>query len=117
MDRRGRRRAFRLWLLATIALGAIFLVGQLTEYMTMYDEHIKAGTNLFTSAFYTLTGFHGAHVAIGLLALSVIAALSFAGDFDGEGEHSGLEAVAIYWHFVDLVWVVVFSVVYVAALF
>jgi heme/copper-type cytochrome/quinol oxidase subunit 1/heme/copper-type cytochrome/quinol oxidase subunit 3 len=117
--RRGDRRGFRLLWLTTIALGAIFLAGQISEYMTMYDEHIKAGTNLFTSAFYTLTGFHGAHVAIGLLALSVIAVLSFAGDFNGDGEsrHSGVEAVAIYWHFVDLVWVVVFSVVYVTALF
>ena len=69
--RRDDQRGFRIWLLATIALGAIFLVGQLTEYQQMYAENIKIGSNLFTSAFFTLTGFHGAHVAIGLLALGV----------------------------------------------
>src|SRR5579884_69925 len=114
--RRGNYRAFRLWLLATIALGAIFLAGQITEYRIMYHDHIKIGSNLFTSAFYTLTGFHGLHVAIGLVALSVIAVLAFAGDIRGH-RRSAAEAVSIYWHFVDAVWVVIFSLVYLWTLF
>ncbi len=109
--RRDDQGGFRLWLLATIVLGAVFLLGQLTEYGRLYGEGITIDRNLFTSVFYTLTGFHGAHVLMGLVALAVVAALAFAGDFR-PGKHSGVEAVSAYWHFVDGVWVVIFSLVY-----
>jgi cytochrome c oxidase subunit I len=115
---RGDHRRFLTWLLATIALGAIFLVGQVTEYRAMFAEGITLGRNLFTSAFFTLTGFHGAHVAIGLVALAIVAGLTLAGGFPRRDKHhAAVESVAAYWHFVDAVWVVIFPVAYVWALF
>ena len=114
--RQDDQRGFRLWLLATIALGAIFLYGQVTEYRSMYAEHITIGDNLFTSAFFTLTGFHGAHVTIGLIALAVLAWLAFAGEFSSK-RRTAVEAISIYWHFVDAVWVVIFLLVYLWGLF
>ncbi|MDP8923716.1 MAG: cytochrome c oxidase subunit I [Chloroflexota bacterium] len=106
---------FRTWLLATIVLGAIFIVGQVWEYATLYGEGITLSTNLFSSAFFTLTGFHGLHVVIGLVALTVVALLAFGGEFQN-GRHAGaVQSVAWYWHFVDGVWVVVFTAVYLLA--
>jgi cytochrome c oxidase subunit I len=107
---------FRIWWLATIVLGAVFVGGQLWEYADLYAEGITIDRNVFTSAFYTLTGFHGLHVVIGLIALAIVARLAFAGDFRGGRHAGGIGAVAVYWHFVDLVWVVVFSAVYLWAL-
>jgi heme/copper-type cytochrome/quinol oxidase subunit 3 len=105
---RGNRTRFGLWLLATIGLGVVFLVGQVTEYANLLDQHVTISTNLFTSIFFTLTGFHGFHVVIGLLALSIAAGLAFAGRL----RRTAVEAVSIYWHFVDLVWVKLFAIVY-----
>ena len=111
--RAGDIRRFRGWLIATIVLGAIFLLGQATEYASLYGEGVKLGDNLFTSAFYTLTGFHGAHVLIGLVMLASMAVLAARGRITDTGtEHGGVQAVATYWHFVDAVWVVIFSIVY-----
>jgi heme/copper-type cytochrome/quinol oxidase subunit 3 len=110
------RPGFVLWIAVTIALGGIFLLGQLTEYAHLYADGIRADTNLFTSAFFTLTGFHGLHVAVGLIALAVLAGLALAGDFRGGRRHVAASAVSIYWHFVDAVWVVIFSLVYLGAL-
>jgi heme/copper-type cytochrome/quinol oxidase subunit 3 len=109
---RGSQRGFRLWLLATIGLGLLFLYGQATEYTRLYGQGITISTNLFTSAFFTLTGFHGFHVVLGLLALCILAGLAFAGVFREENHRVGVEAVSIYWHFVDAVWVVLFALVY-----
>jgi heme/copper-type cytochrome/quinol oxidase subunit 3 len=115
--RRGDDRGFQVWLLVTILLGATFLAGQVFEYVLLYADHIVIGTNVFTSAFFTLTGFHGAHVAIGIVALSVLAGMARSGRFRN-GEHPGAaESVSIYWHFVDAIWVVVFSVVYLLTIF
>ena len=113
----GDHTGFRLWLLGTIVLGGTFLFGQVTEYLRMFAEGISVGRNLFTSAFFTLTGFHGAHVAVGLIALAILAGLAFAGDFRLGRRHSAVEAVSYYWHFVDGIWVVIFSLVYLWALF
>ena len=113
--RHGRHRSFLLWLLATILLGGVFLYGQLMEYRRMIDEGITIDRNLFTSTFFTLTGFHGLHVLIGIIALCVLAWLGFRGRFT-EGESPAVEAVSIYWHFVDTVWIVVFSLVYLGAI-
>ncbi|MGN6697624.1 MAG: cytochrome c oxidase subunit 3, partial [Thermomicrobiales bacterium] len=99
------------WLLVTIALGAIFIAGQAYEYHHLIDEGVTISSGLFGTTFFTLTGFHGLHVIIGLVALSILAALTFAGDFD-EGNEMPLTTAGLYWHFVDAVWVVVFSVVY-----
>jgi heme/copper-type cytochrome/quinol oxidase subunit 3 len=107
---------FRGWLLATILLGAGFLVGQGLEYRRLFAEGIGIGTNLFTSAFFTLTGFHGLHVLIGLVMLAIVAGLARVGDFTRGRRHAAVASVAAYWHFVDAVWVAVFSVVYLWAL-
>lgn len=113
--RAGNHRASRLWLVSTIVLGIIFAYGQITEYMAMYRDNITIKSNLFTSAFFTLTGFHGFHVIIGVIALSVLAFFAFTGQFR-DREPSGVEAVSVYWHFVDAVWVVIFTLVYVLPL-
>ncbi len=118
-ERRLHRRdasGFLLWWLLTIGLGLVFLAGQVTEYIRLYEDGITIGTNLFTSAFFTLTGFHGLHVLVGLIALGVIAVLARAGDFAAGRRRGAVEVVAVYWHFVDVVWVVVFSLVYLLGL-
>ena len=109
---RDRQGSFRFWWLATILLGATFIVGQAIEYVRLFHEGVGISSNLFASAFFAWTGFHGLHVIIGLLMLSVVGALAFNGDFRQGRRGAAVAAVATYWHFVDLVWVVVFSVVY-----
>jgi cytochrome c oxidase subunit 1/cytochrome c oxidase subunit I+III len=110
------QRGFLRWWLASIGLGAVFLVGQITEYARLFGEGITIGTNLFTSAFFTLTGFHGLHVFVGLIALSVIGLLARAGDFRGGRRRVAVDSVSIYWHFVDGIWVLIFSLVYLLGL-
>jgi len=107
-----RNRAFRLWLGATIFLGGVFISGQALEYTGLITKSITPERNLFGATFFTLTGFHGLHVLCGLISLSVLLALAFMRSF-GQKEISGLTAVSIYWHFVDAVWIVIFSLVYV----
>jgi heme/copper-type cytochrome/quinol oxidase subunit 3 len=109
---RDNQRGFLTFWLLTMLLGAVFLIGQVSEYVKMYADGITISTNLFTTAFFTLTGFHGLHVLVGLIALGVIALLARAGDFRGGRRGVAVDAVSIYWHFVDGVWVVVFSLVY-----
>ena len=114
---RGDHRRFLGWLLATILLGATFLVGQVTEYRALFAEGITLERNLFTSAFFTLTGFHGAHVAIGLVALAILAGLTLAGGFPRRDRHAAaVESVAAYWHFVDAIWAIIFPLAYLWAL-
>ena len=108
---RGGHRAFRAWMVSTVLLGCVFLAGQAREYLKLFDGGIAVSSSLFASTFFTLTGFHGLHVALGLVALGVVAGLGFAGSPRGGPGHA-LKAVGIYWHFVDAVWVVVFSIVY-----
>jgi len=107
----GRQSAFRGWLMATIALGAIFIAGQANEYLRLFAGGLSVNSSLFASTFFTLTGFHGLHVTLGLIALGVLLTLAIAGDF--RGKHSpAFKAISLYWHFVDAVWIAVFSVVY-----
>jgi len=108
---RGRNGAFRLWMLATIALGLVFLTGQGIEYHELMTSGITLSYDVFSSAFFTLTGFHGLHVITGLIMLSSLTGLSFAGKLGPKNE-SALATIAYYWHFVDAVWVAVFSVAY-----
>lgn len=104
-------KSVRYWLLATIVLGAIFLSGQGWEYSDLLSLRITISQNLFGSSFFTLTGFHGLHVFIGLLLLCILFALSCTRKMD-EPASGGMQSIALYWHFVDAVWVVIFSVVY-----
>jgi cytochrome c oxidase subunit 1/cytochrome c oxidase subunit I+III len=99
------------WLAATIALGTAFVVGQGSEYFGLYAHGVGVNVNLFASSFYLLTGFHGFHVCMGLLALLVVLGMVVAGDFKGK-VRSPLAAVGLYWHFVDVVWLFVLTTVY-----
>jgi cytochrome c oxidase subunit I len=110
------QRGFLIWWLLSIGLGAVFVVGQVTEYARLYADGITISTNLFTSAFFTLTGFHGLHVLVGLIALGAIGLMARAGDFRGGRRRVAVDAVSIYWHFVDGIWVVIFSLVYLLGL-
>jgi heme/copper-type cytochrome/quinol oxidase subunit 3 len=109
---RGSARAFRAWMVFTLLLGCVFLAGQANEYAKLLERGILVNSSLFASTFFTLTGFHGLHVTLGLVALGILAGLGFAGGF-GSKESRALKAVGLYWHFVDAVWAVVFSIVYV----
>lgn len=102
---------FRLWMSVAILLGAAFLLGQGLEYAGLIARSLTPRRNLFGATFFTLTGFHGFHVFCGLVALSVMLALSFRGPLNEHARH-GLAAVALYWHFVDAIWIVIFSLVY-----
>jgi cytochrome c oxidase subunit 3 len=99
----------RVWFGATALMGAIFLAGQLYEY-----SHLGFGltTNIFASAFFVLTGFHGLHVTVGLLLILFVLARSLKSDHYSSEEHFGVEAAELYWHFVDVVWIVLFALVY-----
>ncbi len=105
-------RGFQRWMLLTIACAIIFISGQIWEYVTLYGEHVTIDRNLFTSTFFTLTGFHSAHVIAGIIMLAVVTLLSFMGEVTKDRDTS-IRAISVYWHFVDAVWIVVFSVVYI----
>jgi heme/copper-type cytochrome/quinol oxidase subunit 3 len=109
--RKHRRSRVPLWLGLTIVLGAVFLFGQGREYYDLIHRNITISRDLFGTTFFTLTGFHGLHVLTGLFLLVVLFALALFGRKD-EPQESALGAIGYYWHFVDAVWVVIFSVVY-----
>lgn len=103
----------RTWLVATAALGSVFLAGQVfefTEFVVQYD--MKLTSNPAASAFYVLTGFHGAHVAIGVIMLLSLWGISRSKGRLSERRGLNLELVGLYWHFVDIIWIVIFTVVY-----
>lgn len=110
--RRGKLGLFRLYWLVTLALGTIFLIGTGREWHHfIYQENFTIHTNLFGTTFYSLVGLHAAHVAVGLIALATVMILALLGKV--KQEHSErCEILGMYWHFVDAVWVVVFTVVY-----
>ncbi|HET9014967.1 MAG TPA: cytochrome c oxidase subunit I [Thermomicrobiaceae bacterium] len=109
---RGDHRGFRLWWGGTMVLAAIFFYGQISDYFTMYAHNITVGRNLFTSSFYTLTGFHLFHVLVGLIALAVMLGLSLSGRLRGGNSEDAVRSVAAYWHFVDAVWIVLYAVIF-----
>lgn len=109
----GKRLNLILGLAATVALGAAFLYFQATEYIEAYKHlNLTLGSGIYGSTFFMLTGFHGAHVTLGTIMLLVILLRSMKGHFS-EHDHFGFEAVAWYWHFVDVVWLGLFVFVYV----
>jgi heme/copper-type cytochrome/quinol oxidase subunit 3 len=105
---RGNRRGLIIGLAGTIILGAVFLSIQLWEYI---HSTFGAQSGVFGSTFFTLTGFHGAHVTAGALFLIVCLVRSIRGDFTAQ-HHFAVQAAEMYWHFVDVVWVVLFTVLY-----
>ena len=100
-----------LWLFVTILLGSIFMIGQGNEYFHLITEKITISRDLFGSTFFTLTGFHGLHVIVGLDSPCSFIWLAVFGR-KHEPTVIGMQSIAIYWHFVDAVWMVVFSMVY-----
>lgn len=108
---RGDHRQLRIWLLATAFLGMVFLGGQVFEFTVFVREGLTITRNLFGSSFFVLTGFHGLHVTIGVLMLLQLFAMSALGRLPQENSLR-VEMVGLYWHFVDIVWVVIFTVVY-----
>ena len=104
---------FKFFWFLTFALGVVFLIWTGREwYHLIYDEGLTISTNLFGTTYYSLVGLHAFHVTAGLVGLGVVMMLAFAGRV--KQEHVGrLEVLSLYWHFVDVVWVVVFTVVYV----
>jgi cytochrome c oxidase subunit 3 len=107
----GRRSEMLAWLAATILLGSFFIGGQAFEYANLFQEGLTPGSGLYATTFFGLTGMHGAHVLAGIALLSVMYLRSAAGHFT-PSRHFGLEGATLYWHFVDLVWVVLFFAVY-----
>lgn len=109
--RANKQGKMRTWLAATILLGGIFIVGQGLEYSHLYRSGVSVGLDLFATTFFTLTGFHGLHVCVGLIALLIVLGIAFGGRYKN-GHVPALAPVGYYWHFVDVVWVFVFSIVY-----
>jgi cytochrome c oxidase subunit 3 len=108
----GHRGALKLWLLITIILGFTFLGFQAYEYTHAYSAlNLKLSTGVYGSTFYMLTGFHGFHVTVGAIMLAVMLFRIMRGHFDAQ-HHFGFEAAAWYWHFVDVVWLLLFILVY-----
>jgi heme/copper-type cytochrome/quinol oxidase subunit 3 len=107
----GDERRMRIWLSATALLGCVFLGGQFYEFTTFYSEGLSLSRNLFGSTFFTLTGFHGTHVAIGVFWLLSLVTHSFRGRLHQENSLL-VEIAGLYWHFVDIVWILIFTLVY-----
>jgi cytochrome c oxidase subunit III len=108
---RGNQKQFLGWLTATVICGFFFIGMQVYEFTHFVHNGLGFTTNLFGSSFYTLTGFHGTHVTLGVLWLGTLLYLGFRGKM-GPEKALNLELAALYWHFVDVVWIVIFPVVY-----
>lgn len=107
-------KGLRLWYIATAVMGAIFLGGQAYEYLTL---GYGLTTNVFSNCFYVMTGFHGLHVFVGiLLILGVLWRSRRSGHYSSQ-KHVGVEMAEIYWHFVDIIWIVLFTLLYILTLF
>ena len=109
----GRRdvRNTKLWLTVTALLGATFVGGQVYEFTSFYREGLGFTTSLFSSSFYALTGFHGVHVSVGIIMLLAVVGMISRDRIPGDRAEV-VELVGLYWHFVDIVWIVIFTLVY-----
>jgi cytochrome c oxidase subunit 3 len=107
--KQGNVASMRRWIWLTLVMGAVFLGGQGHEWATL---PFKISTDAYGSAFYATTGFHGLHVFAGLLIMLVVQSRAAAGGYSA-GEHAGVEVAAYYWHFVDIVWIALFSTLFI----
>jgi cytochrome c oxidase subunit 3/cytochrome o ubiquinol oxidase subunit 3 len=104
-------RGTNLWLTITALLGATFVGGQVYEFTAFYNEGLGFTTSLFGSSFYTLTGFHGVHVTVGIIMLLAMVAINKRSRVPGSKSET-VEMIGLYWHFVDIVWIIIFTLVY-----
>jgi heme/copper-type cytochrome/quinol oxidase subunit 3 len=104
-------RRTTLWLTITALLGATFVGGQVYEFTSFYREGMGFTTSLFSSSFFTLTGFHGVHVTLGIIMLLSLTGMIKRGKIPGD-KAEVVELIGLYWHFVDIVWIVIFTLVY-----
>jgi heme/copper-type cytochrome/quinol oxidase subunit 3 len=100
-----------IWLTVTALLGSLFVAGQVYEFTTFYREGLGFTTSLFSSSFFTLTGFHGAHVSVGVIMLLATVGMILKNRIPGD-KAEVVEIVGLYWHFVDIVWILIFTLVY-----
>ena len=104
----------RLWYIATAAMGAVFLAGQVYEYLSL---GYGLTTNVFSNCFYIMTGFHGLHVFVGILLILGVVWRSRRSGHYNESKHTGVEMAEIYWHFVDVIWIILFGLLYILTMF
>jgi cytochrome c oxidase subunit III len=109
--RQDNRDAFQGWLIVTIALGIAFLGGQAYEYLTLFQEGFTISSGIYGTVFFSITGLHGLHVTGGVVVLSGILIRAFMGHFSSTN-HFGVEGTVLYWHFVDVVWIVLYVTLY-----
>ncbi|MHB0929209.1 MAG: aa3-type cytochrome oxidase subunit III, partial [Candidatus Nanopelagicales bacterium] len=109
---RGDARALRRWFTLTFAMGAIFIGGQVWEYANLVREGLTLSSSAYGSVFYLTTGFHGLHVTGGLLAFLFVLASSYVGKTFTHGQATRAIVVSYYWHFVDVVWIGLFAMIY-----
>jgi cytochrome c oxidase subunit 3/cytochrome o ubiquinol oxidase subunit 3 len=108
---RGDERRLRVWLSTTAMLGAVFISGQIYEFTSFIRRGMTIKTNVTSGAFYVLTGFHGVHVTLGIVMLLSLVNLSVRGKIP-QAKAEVVEIAGLYWHFVDIVWIIIFTVVY-----
>ena len=108
---RGDLRRFKTWVLATAAFGMLFIGGQVYEFTEFYRKGMSLRTNVSSSIFYVATGLHGLHVTVGIIWLLSLWGMAMQGKF-GQKDSEAVEVSGLYWHFVDVVWIVIFAVVY-----
>ena len=112
--REGKQGRFVVFLFLTILLGIAFLTGQIFEFSDLYRHGVTLTSGVFGSSFFTLTGFHGLHVTAGVVWAIVTLLRGLRGTFSAEN-HSAVEVFGLYWHFVDIVWIVLFALIYLIA--
>jgi len=108
---RADHRRFRIWIGATALFGLVFIAGQIYEFTEFYREGLALKTNVFGSSFFVLTGLHGAHVTAGIIWLLTLWGMSMQGRLHVQDSEK-VEIAGLYWHFVDVVWIVIFTVIY-----
>lgn len=109
---KGNIPRFRVWLAAVALLGCIFLGGQIYEFTEFYHAGLSPQSSIFGSSFYLLTGFHGTHVFIGVIWLLSLLFASFKQGLVTPAKSLNVEMAGLYWHFVDIVWIIIFTIVY-----
>jgi len=108
---RGNVRNMQIWLFTTAILGTLFIAGQAYEFTEFHHEGLSLSANLYGTTFFVLTGFHGAHVTIGVLILMSLFTYSLRGGIQ-QKDSLNIELAGLYWHFVDIVWIIIFTLVY-----